>query len=612
MTVRLRPPDTVMPPTKTWVLPPACRSAGRLARDTGVSPLLAQLLINRGIDGAEEVGRFLDPRLDRMTDPMLMKGMSAATEVIVESIDRGERITVYGDYDADGLTATALLVRFFSQLGVTAFYYIPNRLSEGYGLHGSAVEEIARRGTDLLITVDCGSSNGREIEHALALGMKVVVTDHHRMSGSSGPGCPVVNPHQPDCPFPHKELSGVGVAFMLAVAVRAALRGRGRFEDRAEPDLRESLDLVALGTMADSVPLRGHNRLWVTHGLRAAARTPRPGIAAVKQVAGIGRGPVTGDDFLFKIAPRLNAPGRAGDSDSGIRLLLSGTLAEGMGWAVRLDDLNTERRRHEQRMLEEARDELKRAGGVGERMVLVMASESWHKGVLGIVASRLAGEYHRPTLLCTLDHGKAVGSGRSIEGFDLHGMLSECAELFDTFGGHEGAAGFAIPAGRLPRLEHELNRIAAASLSREDLVPVLRVDAEVPLDMVNHEMIRELGTARSPWSGKPGAVLRGTVRPCGGMPYRGRNAPQDGIATGREAVRRHRVPARRHKPREGCRGGRGLHPRDEPLERRRIDSTAGGGHQGGQSLKHPAACSMSSGQNTKRERFPWGSAEPYT
>jgi single-stranded-DNA-specific exonuclease len=443
-----------------------------------------------------------------MADPMLMKGMDSAVKTILAAMETRDKITIYGDYDADGLTATAVLVHFFSDLGIPVTSYVPNRLEEGYGLNGEAIEQIGRNGTGLIITVDCGISGAREIDLAKGLGLEVVVTDHHQMSGESRLNCPVINPHQPDCPFPFKDLAGVGLAFFLAVAIRAALRDQGWFKGRSEPDLREYLDLVALGTIADRVPLLGQNRMLVRGGIRRMADSRWPGIRAMMDVASVKSSEISSDDLSFRLAPRLNAPGRLGDSDAGLRILTVTEGQEAKELALKVNVANGRRQRLEQSILDRIEDMIRSEGQIADRRTLLLWGENWHQGVLGIVASRLVERYHRTSLVVGVKDGIATGSGRSIDGFNLYQALSRLRSLFHKFGGHAYAAGFRLDEENLEILKRELEGLAEKEMTEEDLVPTIDVDADLLLKEIGHEMIGQI-TALSPFGEKnPEPVFR--------------------------------------------------------------------------------------------------------
>jgi single-stranded-DNA-specific exonuclease len=429
---------------------------------------------------------------------MLMKDMGDALAVILEVIENQEKITIFGDYDADGLTAAALLSNFFSGLQIPISFYIPDRLKEGYGLNRRAIERIARNGTGLIITVDCGISNAKEIALAKTLGMKVVVTDHHQIPDDFKLNCPVINPQRPDCPFSFKDLAGVGLAFFLAVAIRTALREKGWFITRPEPDLREYLDLVAIGTVADRVPLLDQNRILVNSGMEVMEQSRWAGIQAIKEVADIKTSKITTDDVAFRLAPRLNAPGRMGDPVIGARILTVEEPQLARDLALSLDTANTRRQSIERYIFDQICNMIETTGGIEHRRSLVLAKEDWHKGVLGIVASRLVDKYHLPSLVLTVKEGVAAGSGRSIDGFDLYKALSQVGHLFEKFGGHAHAAGMSLRAGNLEMLKEQFERVATETLSDEELVPSIHVDAEISLRDMTPEMVRQI-TSLSPF-----------------------------------------------------------------------------------------------------------------
>ncbi len=492
--------------TKVWRLRRPSPHASNLANETGITPLQAQLLINRGITDPSSALSFLSPRLSDLTDPMLLRDMDMAVEMIVGAIENQEKITIYGDYDADGITATALLVNFFSSLGIQVSYYVPHRLTEGYSLNFEAVEKMARDGAGLIITVDCGTTNRKEIERIREKGMKIVVTDHHQVPKDFEPICPVINPHRSDSSFPFQDLAGVGLAFFLAVAVRAALREQGWFMDRAEPDLRHYLDLVALGTVADMVPLLEQNRILVKWGVERMKASLWPGIKAIQEIAVVNSSGVTPYDIAFKFAPRLNAPGRMGSAKIGVEVLITADPAYARDLAGQLNALNIERQSIEQSILEQIESTVI-AEDIEDRRALVISGNGWHRGVLGIVASRLVDKYRRPTLVLDIEDGKATGSGRSIEGFNLHRALERLGHLFERFGGHYHAVGFALDAANIKALGEELESLAQEALSEEDLIPKIEIDAEVSLPDLTLQTLKHM-EALSPYgSGNPEPVL---------------------------------------------------------------------------------------------------------
>jgi single-stranded-DNA-specific exonuclease len=490
---------------KNWKIAPKSSRIPQLAAEAKLTPLQAQLLVNRGIMDMDAANAFLFPRLSQMIDPMRMKGMPEAISTIVSAVEENREITVYGDYDADGLTATALLATFLSHAGVSVSTYVPDRLKEGYGLNERALKRIHDGKTGLIITVDCGISNTREVELARKLGMEVVVTDHHLMPSDFEAPCTVVNPHQPGCVFPFKDLSGVGLSFFLAVGIRTELRKRGWFKFRVEPDLRDYLDLAALGTMADRVPLLGQNRMLVSSGLDRMMNSMWPGIRAIMNVAGVGDRNVTAEDLAYRIAPRLNAPGRMGDSNMGLRVLMAENQSEAHVMAHKIDAANVRRRALEEEILESAISMIQ--DQQHSRRTIVLASENWHKGVLGIVASRLLDRYHKPVMMAAIEDGLAVGSGRSIDGFDLYGAMKKMSGSFEKFGGHYHAAGFTLQARRLKKFREDIEKEADRQLHSKDLVPTICVDSELPLRAINLKLVRQINALAPFGEGNPEPVF---------------------------------------------------------------------------------------------------------
>ncbi len=492
--------------TKIWKLRSPSPDASNLAHETGITPLEAQLLINRGITDTSSATSFLTPRLSNLADPMLLKDMDVGVEMIVGAIENQENIIIYGDYDADGITATALLVNFFSSLGVRVSYYVPHRLTEGYSLNPAAVEKMARDGVGLIITVDCGTTNRKEIELIREKGMKIVVTDHHQIPKDFEPICPVINPHRSDSSFPFHGLAGVGLAFFLAAAVRAALREQGWFRDREEPDLKHYLDLVALGTVADMVPLLEQNRILVKWGIERIKASRWPGIKAIQEIAVVNGPGVTPYDIAFRFAPRLNAPGRMGSAKIGVEVLITADPVYARDLAGQLNALNSERQSTEQSILEQIESRVSKED-IEDRRTLVIYGNGWHRGVLGIVASRLVEKYGRPTLVLDIEDGTAVGSGRSIEGFNLHQALESLGYLFERFGGHYHAVGFALDAANIEALDRGLEDLGQDALSEDDLIPKIEIDAEVLLPELTMQTLKHMEALSPHGSGNPEPIF---------------------------------------------------------------------------------------------------------
>lgn len=475
-----------------WRVKPPSTDVRELSTRAGISIPEAQVLINRGIRDEETLRTFLSPRLSSLLDPMILKDMDRAVSTMVRAIERREPITIFGDYDADGLTATAVLYNFLRRIGTEVSYCIPNRLTEGYGLSATAVRRLTGR-TGLLVTVDCGISNQEEVRSLQGLGMEVIVTDHHQIPEEFNPSCAVINPLRTDCPFTFKMLSGVGLAFFLAVALRSGLREKGWFQKKVEPDLREYLDLVALGTVADMVPLLNQNRILVRSGLERMGNTLWPGIRALSELSKVGESaPVGAEDLSFRIAPRLNACGRMGDAETGIRALTTDDPAEARRLAAILNELNDRRQSIERQIVARIEEGIRSSCDLDERRTLVFAGKGWHRGVLGIVASRIAEKYCRPTVVLDVQDGLASGSARSIDGFDLYGAISSLKPLLSRFGGHTQAAGLSLQSANIEEFRSGLEAIAQDRLEPEDLVPTLEVDGRVELDELDLRMVERL------------------------------------------------------------------------------------------------------------------------
>ena len=453
----------------------------RLAGELGCSEVLAQVLVRRGYSDPAAARAFLHPDF-RVHDPYLMTGMAAARRRIDQALRRGERIAVHGDYDADGITATFLLVSLLTELGADVRWRLPNRFSEGYGVSATAVEELAAAGVRLLITVDCGINSRDEVVQAQALGMDVIVTDHHELEGEP-PACTVVSPRIGS--YPCRHLAGVGVAFKLA---HALLEDQGDALVDLPLALRPYTDLVAVGTIADVVPLIEENRVLTAIGLGRLRSTPRPGLAALLEVAGGRAGAADAGTVGFRLGPRLNAAGRLEDASLALELLGAADRAAALPLALRLNELNLERQAIEAGMMNAALamvpDPLPPA--------LVLSSPDWHEGVVGIVAARIVERFHRPAILLSEGETEAKGSGRSIPAFDLLGAVERCAPHLLTFGGHRAACGLRLRRDAIPALRAAFVAEAAATLDDDDLRRTREVDAIVGGDELTLGLADEL------------------------------------------------------------------------------------------------------------------------
>jgi single-stranded-DNA-specific exonuclease len=491
-----------------WVFPADDGGrAGVLSRELSLHPVAAQVLVSRGHGTPDAASEFLKDGLSDLPDPSTMKGMDRAVTRLCQAVREKEKITLFGDYDVDGITSTTTLATFLRAVGGNVATYIPNRIGEGYGLNLEAVSRIARDGTRLLVTLDCGISAVEEVARAGALGLPVIVVDHHQVGATLPDAEAILNPVQPGCAFPCKHLCAAGIAFHLVVALRRRLRDLGFFSSGAEPNLREYLDLVALGTMADVVPLVGANRLLVKHGLAELTKARRPGVRALKVVAGMApTAPVSTGQVGFRLGPRLNAAGRLADASLGVMLLCATDESQAMNLARTLDAANAERQGLEKEIVTEALEQAEALGGARARG-LVLAKEGWHAGVIGIVASRVVERYHRPTFVVALKDGSGKGSGRSIEGFHLFEALKECAEHLSRFGGHKHAAGLTIAEAALPSFREAFDRTARQCIAEEDLHPRCRIDAVITPSAIDEPLAQGLARLAPFGAGNPEPTL---------------------------------------------------------------------------------------------------------
>lgn len=463
----------------------------RLKEEKGLSHLLAQLMVNRGLGDPDAARFFLDAQLDTAHDPFLMRGMDVAVRRIVQAIENKETVTVYGDYDVDGVTSAALVVHFFRELGAPFDYYLPNRMEEGYGLNDQALETIKERGSNLVITADTGITALSQVAHANKIGVEVIVTDHHQISVDGLPDAlAVLNPHQPECNYPFKFLSGVGIVFKLAAGIRRGLLDAGWDEDKL-PNLKKHLDLFTLGTIADMAPLIDENHVLTSHGLEALRNSVKPGVIALKSVVGI-EGKVDSSSVGFGMGPRLNAAGRLGQPDRGLHLLVSSDLNEAMEMAKSLEVLNEERKETQKWCFEEAEYLLERQVDLENENVIVLASENFHQGVIGIVASKLAEKFYRPAILIALVEGKGKGSARSIPSFNLVKAMTECSEHLIQYGGHAYAAGLNIEEGRVDDFRKAINQVGNEYLTEDCLVAELNVDATLAMQDITQATFKEI------------------------------------------------------------------------------------------------------------------------
>lgn len=477
---------------KEWViLKPDPKRVSFLSQSLAISPVLATLLVNRGVDELHEAHKFLFGDLKDLSSPFLMKDMKKAVDRIIRAIETQESIYIYGDYDVDGVTATSNFLNFFKELGVTVGFHIPHRLREGYGLHTEALKEIHKKGGKVVITADCGISNVKEAIAASELGIDLIITDHHIVPPQLPDAHAVLNPLRKDSDFPDLYLAGVGVAFNLMIALRQSLRERGYFNTRKEPNLRNYLDLVALGTVADMVPLKGSNHILVKEGLKILSTQRRAGVKALIEVSNIQKETIGTYEVAFQLAPRLNAGGRLSTAEIGVKLLTTQDSLTALELAQKLDSENSKRRFLQEETLGQALQMIEK-NKLEHTKSFVLSSPLWHPGVIGIVASKLIEKYYRPTCLIAEQEGVGKGSCRSIEGFHLLDALKECSTYFSTFGGHKAAAGFSIPLQNISLFRDHFERVVSQKLTDSDFIPKIKVDMEITLKDIQGGLLEEI------------------------------------------------------------------------------------------------------------------------
>lgn len=451
-----------------------------LAAELSLPPAICTLLLRRGHAEGDAARRFLRPRLEQLHEPDAMLDLGVAAERLERAIRAGETILVHGDYDVDGMCSTTLMTRVLRGLGGIVVPFIPRRLQDGYDLTDAGVRAAIHAGATVVLTCDCGTSAREPVADLVARGIDVIISDHH-LPGGPLPEClAVLNPRRPGCPYPDKDLAAVGVAFKLALALTRRMGGN-------ENAVYRLLDLVALATVADIAPLRGENRVLVRYGLKLLGETTNVGLRALIRSSGLDGRPLTAGRVGFILAPRLNAVGRLGHALRGVELLMCDDEHEANAIARELEEFNRRRQEMDRQTLAEARAMVARLP-LDETYGIVLASDRWHAGVIGIVASRIVEETGRPTVLVAIQDGVGKGSGRSIPAFDLHGGLGECRDLLLRFGGHRAAAGVTVSPDSVQAFAERFNAIAAGRLTEDDLVRELRVDLELPIDQASGDL----------------------------------------------------------------------------------------------------------------------------
>lgn len=467
-----------------------------------ISPLLARILVLRGLIESGAAQRYLSSSLrSDLPSPFLMADMDPAVDRIVRAIQKKETVCVWGDYDVDGTTGAAVLVSFLREVGCQPIYHVPHRIDEGYGLNLDGIARLKEDGVNLIVTVDCGISNSHEVETARELGLDIVIVDHHQPPEELPPAIAVINPHRRDCSFPDKDLCAAGLAFYLVIGLRAKLRSAGWFS--RDPDIRRYLDIVALGTIADMVPLKGVNRTLIRRGLAELSGSVRPGVLALKEVANIPSGMVSAGQVGFQLGPRINAAGRVDHGMKVVELLTTDSSEVALRIAQELEQHNRQRRSIEAEVLEQALVQAEAQMNGAALYSLVLSGEGWHPGVLGIVASRIVERFYRPTVVVGLNGAAGKGSARSIRGFHMVEGFRRCAAHLEKFGGHEYAGGLSIKAENLRLFSDAFERVAREYLQASDLSPPLEMDALISFSQIGFALMRELETLKPFGVGNP-------------------------------------------------------------------------------------------------------------
>ncbi len=476
----------------------------QLARELNVPPIIARVMLNRGLDSHAAALAFFRTNLEHMHDPFLMADMRAAVLRLAQALELGEKILVYGDYDVDGTTATALMRLALRELGFEISYYIPDRLKEGYGISKAGIDFARAQGVRLIVSVDCGVTAKQEIAYARAQGIDFIVCDHHQPGHELPPASALLDPKRSDCPYPFKELAGVGVTFKL-------LQGLFMHLQRDTQALFRHLDLVAIGSAADIVPLVDENRIFVKAGLVKLNQTENVGLRALLQVCGLQNSPITTSNIVFILGPRINAVGRMGDAGRAVTLLTSQDLGQAMEIARVLEVENRERRTVDEETYREALAMIEAQGEAEKRPAFVLYKEDWHTGVIGIVASRIVEKYYRPAVLISLHNGMGKGSARSIAGFDLYSALQACESSLAAFGGHKYAAGLSITSDKIDAFRMHFEQVAVQKLTPEMLVPRLLIDGEIRLPEIDSRFMKFLDALApyGPQNMRPIFVARG-------------------------------------------------------------------------------------------------------
>lgn len=480
----------------SWKIQAANSALGlKLSQKLNIHPLICQILINRGMTDHESLGKFLNGDISHLYDPFLLKDMQKATDRIKKAAKNKEKVLVFGDYDADGVTSCAILLSALKKMGIQTQYYIPHRVNEGYGINENAVKFAKQHKITLFISVDCGTANFKEIDSLNKAKIDAIVIDHHKPLEDKLPKAfAIVNPKQPGCKYPFKDLAAVGVVFK----VLQAISGDSAFED---------LDLVSLGTVADVMDITGENRIIVKEGLRRLNETKRVGVKALIEAASLKNKKITPGFVSFILAPRINASGRMDSAEKSLKLFLTEDASEAQILASDLNNHNRQRQKIEEETLRQALDLISRDVNFKEHYVIVLGQDGWHEGVLGIVASKIMDRFYRPTIIISWDEKLGKGSARSIDKFHIFEALSGCAEFLESFGGHQHAAGLTILKDNIDKFRSQINQIAKKTLSDLDLIPSLDIDAQVPLSTLDVDLVSAIENLEPFGVGNPYPLL---------------------------------------------------------------------------------------------------------
>ena len=463
--------------------------------------------MSRNIVNLADAKKYLFPSLNDLHNPFLMKDMEKAVHRVIQAIQRKEKIIVFGDYDADGITSIAVMLKFFRVLLPETDFYIPDRIGEGYGLNRDAIALLKSRAVDLIITVDCGVSDLECVAYASSLGIDTIILDHHEVPEILPNAVAVIDPHRHDCPFPFKHLAGVGIAFNFLIALRGKLRQEGFWNNKTYPNLKDFLDLVALGTIGDISPLVDENRIFTKIGLDLITEDKRVGLKALKEICGIDTQVMDTNKASFCLIPRINAAGRVGSPSEAVKLLLTDDLTEAIDLARVLDGYNRKRQTIEKTILQEILAEISKTIDPHLKSSLVFASANWHPGVIGIVASRLVDRFYRPAILISLRNGIGKGSGRSIADFNIYQGLKKCESLLLSYGGHQYAAGISIREENIAEFKHLLEGVIREDIQPVNMISQTTIDAQCQLHDVNHDLLAQIAMLAPFGSRNPEPIL---------------------------------------------------------------------------------------------------------